>query len=68
MQQELLTLPKHSSSPTVLVVFVFRFLCRVLNIIVCPFVLFLVAFVINFFCFHQSLLNTALWNGSLVFG
>ena len=67
MKQELLTLPEHSSSPTVLVVFVFSFLCSVLNIIVCPFVLFILSFVINFFYFHQSLLNTALWNGSAGF-
>ena len=67
IQQELLTLPEHSSSPTVLVVFVLSFLCSVLNIIVCPFVLFLVAFVINFFCLHQSLLNATLWNGSAGF-
>jgi hypothetical protein len=66
IQQELLTLTEHSSSPTVLVVFVLSFLCSVLNIIVCPFVLFL-AFVINFFYIHQSLLNTALWIGSADF-
>ena len=67
IQQERLTLPEHSSSPTVLVVFVLSFLCSVLNIIVCPFVLFLVAFVINFYCLHQSLLNATLWNGSAGF-
>jgi hypothetical protein len=67
MKQELLTLPEHSSSPTALVVFVLSFLCSVLNIIVCPFVLFLLDFVINFFCFHQSLLNTTLWNVSADF-
>ena len=33
----------------------------------CPFVLFILSFVINFFYFHQSLLNTALWNGSAGF-
>jgi hypothetical protein len=35
----------------------------VVFIIVCPFVLFLLDFVINVFCFHQSLLNTTLWDG-----
>ena len=67
MKQDLLILPEHSGSPTALVVFVCSFLCSVLNIIVCPFVLFILSFEINFFYFHQSLLNTALSNGSAGF-
>jgi hypothetical protein len=49
MEQELLILPEHPSSPPVLVGFVLlnlKLYVYVLQIVACPFVLFLLAFVL----------------------
>ena len=57
VEHDLVTHPEHMCSPSILVGFLFarfffhRFLCSVLHIIVCPFVIFLLAVVLSVLLF-----------------